>query len=126
MRLFASDFFHELSSPKPPKIKLGSLRIFPKICGDIRKCRSSSGINDTRGKFSTGVNDTGGKKNGSGSRIQIHCNLLIPRPPLRTPKLQEKPSALKRELPVLKNMNILDIFSIFVSNFCPPGSSNSN
>ncbi len=26
-----------------------------------------------------------------------NCNLLIPTPPLRTPKLQEKPSALKRE-----------------------------
>jgi hypothetical protein len=28
----------------------------------------------------------------------------------RTPKLQEKPSALKREHPVLKNMKILDFF----------------
>ncbi len=28
------------------------------------------------------------------------------------PKLQEKPSALKREHPVLKNMKILDFFSI--------------
>jgi hypothetical protein len=27
-----------------------------------------------------------------------------------TPKLQEKPSALKREHPVLKNMKILDFF----------------
>jgi hypothetical protein len=34
-----------------------------------------------------------------------NCNLLIPRPPERTPKLQEKPSAVKREHPVLKNMN---------------------
>jgi hypothetical protein len=32
------------------------------------------------------------------------------KPPQRTPKLQEKPSALKREHPVLKNMKILDIF----------------
>ncbi len=39
-----------------------------------------------------------------------YCNLLIPRPPQRTPKLQEKPSALKREHLVLKNMKILDIF----------------
>jgi hypothetical protein len=39
-----------------------------------------------------------------------NCNLLIPRPPLRTSKLQEKPSALKREHPVLKNMKILDFF----------------
>jgi hypothetical protein len=39
-----------------------------------------------------------------------NCNLLIPRPPERTPKLQEMPSALKREHPVLKNMKILDCF----------------
>jgi hypothetical protein len=51
-----------------------------------------------------------------------NCNLLIPRPPYRTPKLQEKPLALKREHPVLKNMKILDFFSIFVGHFCPPGS----
>ena len=41
-----------------------------------------------------------------------NCNLLIPRPPKRTPKLQEKPSALKREHPVLKNRKILDFFLI--------------
>jgi hypothetical protein len=39
-----------------------------------------------------------------------NCNLLIPRPPKRPPKLQEKPSALKKEHPVLKNMKILDFF----------------
>jgi hypothetical protein len=39
-----------------------------------------------------------------------NCNLLIPRPPLRTPKLQEKPSALRKEHPVLKNMKILNFF----------------
>ncbi len=47
---------------------------------------------------------------GSGSRIRIpdpDCNLLISRPPKRTPKLQEKPSALKGEHPVLKNMKTL-------------------
>jgi hypothetical protein len=38
------------------------------------------------------------------------------------PKLQEKPSALKREHPVLKNMKILDFFAIFVGHFCPSGS----
>jgi hypothetical protein len=32
------------------------------------------------------------------------CNLLIPRPPLRTSKLQEKPSALKKEHPSLQKM----------------------
>jgi hypothetical protein len=42
-----------------------------------------------------------------------NCNLLIPRPPLRTPKLQEKPSVLKREHLVLKNMKILDFFLFF-------------
>ncbi len=41
------------------------------------------------------------------------------------PKLQEKNSALKREHPVLKNMKILDFFSIFVGHFCPPGSGSA-
>jgi hypothetical protein len=45
-------------------------------------------------------------------------NLLIPRPPKRAPKLQEKPSALKREHPVLKNMKILDFF-LFLWVFLP-------
>ncbi len=43
-----------------------------------------------------------------------NCNLLIPRPPLRTSKLRrEKPSSLKREYPALQNMD----------HFCPPGST---
>ncbi len=42
--------------------------------------------------------------------LDQNCHLLIPRPPLRTPKLQKKPSTLKREHPVLKNMKILDFF----------------
>jgi hypothetical protein len=54
------------------------------------------------------------KKFIAGNLISIflikNCNLLIPRPSLRTPKLQEKPSALKREHPILKNMKILDFF----------------
>jgi hypothetical protein len=42
-----------------------------------------------------------------------NCNLTIPRPPLRTPKLQEKPSALKREHPALQKMKILSFFLFF-------------
>ncbi len=38
-RFFASDFFHELSSPKSLKITLGSFQIFSKIHRDIRKSR---------------------------------------------------------------------------------------
>jgi hypothetical protein len=37
-------------------------------------------------------------------------NLPIPRPLSRTPKLQEKPSALKKEHPALQNMKILYLF----------------
>jgi hypothetical protein len=33
------------------------------------------------------------------------------------PKLQEKPSSLKREHPVLKNMKILDFFLFLWANF---------
>jgi hypothetical protein len=40
-------------------------------------------------------------------------------PPVRTSKLQTKPSALKREHPALQNMNFLN-FSIIVGHFCPP------
>jgi hypothetical protein len=55
-----------------------------------------------------------------------------------TPKLQEKPSALKREHPVLENMKILDFFLFLWVSFalldpdpdpqfeCGSGSSNSN
>ncbi len=35
-RFFASDFFHESSSPKPLKIILGSFQMFSKISRDIR------------------------------------------------------------------------------------------
>jgi hypothetical protein len=42
-----------------------------------------------------------------------NCKLLIPRPPKRTPKLQEKPSALKREHPALQKMKILSFFQFF-------------
>ncbi len=37
-------------------------------------------------------------------------NLLNPRPPKRTSKLQEKSSALKRDHPALQNMKILKFF----------------
>jgi hypothetical protein len=49
-----------------------------------------------------------------------NCNLLIPRPPKRTSKLQEKPSARIREHPALQNIKFL--FSIFLGQLCPPGS----
>ncbi len=35
--------------------------IFSKICGDIRKSRCTTGINETGGKFANGVDDTGSK-----------------------------------------------------------------
>jgi hypothetical protein len=49
-----------------------------------------------------------------------NSNLTIPRPPQRTSKLLEKPSALKREHPALQNMKL----EIFEDHFCPPGSQN--
>ncbi len=48
-KIFASDFFHESSSPKPLKIALVSFPIFSKILGDIRKSWWTTGINDNRG-----------------------------------------------------------------------------
>jgi hypothetical protein len=43
-------------------------------------------------------------------KLKKFYSLLIPRPPIRTPKLQEKPSALKREHPALQNMKFLYFF----------------
>jgi hypothetical protein len=50
MRFSTSGFFHELVSPKPLSIPLGSFRIFSKIRGDIRSSRFATGVNDTGGK----------------------------------------------------------------------------
>ncbi len=47
-----------------------------------------------------------------------NCNLLIPRPPSRTSKLQEKPSDLKREHPAPQNMKFLTFF-YFCGSFLP-------
>jgi hypothetical protein len=41
--------------------------------------------------------------------LSKNCNLLIPRPPQKTSKLQEKPSA-----------QFLNFFYIFLGNSCPP------
>jgi hypothetical protein len=38
-----------------------------------------------------------------------------------TTNLQDKSSALKREHPVLKIMKFINLFSIFMGHFCPPG-----
>jgi hypothetical protein len=45
---------------------------------------------------------------------------------IKTPKLQEKPLALKREHPALLNTKFGFFFSIFMGHFCPPGSGSSN
>jgi hypothetical protein len=55
-----------------------------------------------------------------------NCYLLIPRPPLRMSKLQEKPSALKREHPALQTMKFPDLFYIFVGHLFPPGSGSGS
>ncbi len=49
------------------------------------------------------------------------CNLLISRPLWRMSKLQENPSAIKREHPALQKWDLLT-FSYFEGHFCPPGS----
>jgi hypothetical protein len=58
-RFFASVFLMNqfLSAPE---YSIGTVLIFLKIRGDIRKSRFTTGINDTGGKFATRVNDTGG------------------------------------------------------------------
>ncbi len=54
-----------------------------------------------------------------------NCNLLIPRSPELTSKVQEKPSAFKIENPEHQNLKFLNFFEMFVifgGAFCPPGS----
>ncbi len=84
-RIFASDFFHESSSPKPLKITLGSFQIFLKFAEIFASqgappvsmtqvvtlppvstkpaanfATSSAVVVDTGGKLATGVNDSDG------------------------------------------------------------------
>jgi hypothetical protein len=49
--IFDFRFFYESVSPRPLSIPLGPFRIFSKIRGDIRKCRCTTGTNDTGGKI---------------------------------------------------------------------------
>ncbi len=44
-------FFHESVSPQPQIIPFGTFRIFSKICGDIRKSRCTTDVNDPGGKL---------------------------------------------------------------------------
>ncbi len=44
-------FFHESVSPKPLSIPLGQFQIFPKIHGDIRSTRCTTGVIDTSTKW---------------------------------------------------------------------------
>ncbi len=57
-KFFVSGFFHESSSPKPPKITIGSFRL-----ENLRRylqVKGTTGINDTGGKCAVSVNYTGG------------------------------------------------------------------
>jgi hypothetical protein len=55
MRFFASGFFHKSVFHRPLIIPLGVFQIFSKIRGDIRgdirSSRSTTGVNDTDGKW---------------------------------------------------------------------------
>jgi hypothetical protein len=52
-------FYHVSSSPKPPKITLGSKNLENSRRPQVKV--HHRGINDTGNKFANGVNDTGGK-----------------------------------------------------------------
>jgi hypothetical protein len=49
------------SPPPAQEYAIKTVSNFSKICGDIRKSKCTTGINDTGGKFATGVKDTGRK-----------------------------------------------------------------
>jgi hypothetical protein len=58
-------FFHESFSPQPQSIPLGPFQICSKICGDIRKSRSTTVSTTPVANFATSsasVVDTGGKQ----------------------------------------------------------------
>ncbi len=55
-----------------------------------------------------------------------NCNLLIPWPLPKKSKLQEKPSALKREHPALPNLKFLHFFLRLKVHFCAPGSGSGS
>jgi hypothetical protein len=46
-------------------------------------------------------------------------------PPLRTSKLQEKPSALKKELSAIQKIKFINLFLFWGGNFWPPGSGST-
>ena len=87
-------------------------------------------IQNTRSWFYQ-CSGSGFNESGSGSRVLMtktaeffflflikNCNFLIPRPPYRTSKLQEKPSALKREHQTLPKMKCINFF-LFSGSFLP-------
>ena len=49
-------FFMNQFTPHPRVFHLDRFEFFPKIRGDIRESRCTTGINDTGGKFATGIN----------------------------------------------------------------------
>ncbi len=75
--IFDFRFFHESVSPQPLSILLGSsnvftnlrrysqikvhhrcVQMFSQLCGDMPRSRCTTGVVDTRGKFTAGVVDT--------------------------------------------------------------------
>jgi hypothetical protein len=54
-KIFRLRFFYESSTPKPPKITLGSFQIFVENSRRYSQVKVHHGINDKGGKFATGV-----------------------------------------------------------------------
>ncbi len=65
------------------------------------------------------------KKYSWNKKFYLSLGLLIARPLYRTSKLQEKPSALKRQHPTIQKTISLTFFYIFVGQFCPYGSGSN-
>jgi hypothetical protein len=97
-RFFASGFFHESSSPKVLKIKLGTFKIFRKFAKIFARHgappvskhtpppprgKFATGVNDTSGKFATGIINTNGKYstgvNGTGRSTDQLGNRVVVR-----------------------------------------------
>ncbi len=63
-KIFCFRLFHESSSPKPLKIKVGPFQISKTRCTtgiNSTGRKFAAGVNNTCGKCATSINDTGGK-----------------------------------------------------------------
>ncbi len=94
-----------------------------KNVGSKQCCVSGSGSSiSSESGYGSGSRFLMTKIKGKKLQLKIFIYPWFPRPPLRTSKLKEKPSALKREHPALQKIKFINFFLFLWVIFCPPGS----